>query len=88
MIIAACNCGAAITGADRAEVIEATSAHLRTSDGMRFAAGPGGIGARDHSALIGEADARIALTVTIEAPEAAVAPQPGLGAPEPEDSHA
>lgn len=69
MIIAACNCGAAITGEDRDAVTEAVSAHLyKTPMTMT------GIGVMaDHSALIGEADAKIALTavetsITEEAP--------------------
>lgn len=63
MIIAACSCGQAITGDDRDEIIERTSEHLRATPCAM-------VGAAGHSALVGVADAKVALTVTVEPQEA------------------
>lgn len=68
MIIVACSCGHAITGDDREAMIEAVSEHLRKSPVVTLMGAAG-----DHSALIGEADAKITLT-TVETPVTGEAP--------------
>jgi 2C-methyl-D-erythritol 2,4-cyclodiphosphate synthase len=64
-VIVACSCGHAIVGDDREAMIEAVSEHLRKSPLAVTLTGATG----DHLALVGEADAKITLTVAVEGVE-------------------